>query len=406
MRAWKAGRSDEQRKANNARERELYKLRPKRELTDEERASINAKAREYYEANKHAIGARRKAKRASWTEEEKKQAQLRAHKWWVGLSDEERAWIHTKNVLTQSKVRLRKLIVHAVEAACEVAALKAKKDSEAYYHRMLAEEASEMQNQFVRVTVLQHESFKTRIAKRIMMKASEETKARGDKFAEIREEVLARWAPKVYDAFCAAVKDRSIPFDTKNLVKRAKFVDTTREAVAREVRNRVAGKVDGLSAKETAAAILDKPRLELNWLTIREAAMLRTLCLYVGYTGRESEDDRIKEAFAWLCERSRNPVLRWATGKCITEEEARNMLGFKVMWVFEKEMECGLFARLVESFMHAELHKLPYGVRCWSAVWAGSLYIGKEANHGVFFTYSPDVLEEVAKEISTLLVVR
>lgn len=60
-------------------------------------------------------------------------------------------------------------------------------------------------------------------------------------------------------------------------------------------------------------------------------ALKRVICSYVGYCGRELKEDRIKEAFAWTNESGRNAVLRWASGKLISEEEARTMLGFKVM---------------------------------------------------------------------------
>lgn len=63
-------------------------------------------------------------------------------------------------------------------------------------------------------------------------------------------------------------------------------------------------------------------------------------------------------------------------------------LGFFVIWLFEEDMPYDLQARVVESYFKLALCNLPCGIRLIRLIGSGDWYIGKEAIHGVFCTYS------------------
>jgi len=135
---------------------------------------------------------------------------------------------------------------------------------------------------------------------------------------------------------------------------------------------------------------------------------------YFGYTGRNIKLEYLR----WLskrglCEldadgnikeggkiRLNRPVLLKSDGTVITQKEAEDELGFKVLELYSSKLK--LNSRRVECALQTHFQNLSLGVRLWRGPDKGAKYDVKGDQlkvHKVFLTYSPRVAEMLRKGV-------
>lgn len=83
-----------------------------------------------------------------------------------------------------------------------------------------------------------------------------------------------------------------------------------------------------------------------------------SISFYVGYSGRVAAQDRNARCWRWAVS-DKNPVIRWENGSHLIKAEMKHRFGFDVVWFFDLDMPFGLYARLVESYIHLDTFNLP-----------------------------------------------